>query len=455
MAAPPAPHDRQRDRPRDRRGFVPTTRAAVLLALAAPFALLIGAVAPGDWIAAPVLGVLVLLLVVYDIVAAGRCEGFDFEIADDMEVGASEAIHVVARFGGHGPRSAEAVFACDTRLASGGRLPIALHRHPGEVSGVAEVRPPRRGSARIERVWLRWTGPLGLGARQITRDLDRQVRVWPNVGDVRSPALQAFLRDAQFGLIARRIRGEGTQFEALTEYQPGMDRRRIDWKASARHWQLYAKENETERNNQIVFAFDCGQAMCEPIAGMPRLDRAVSAALTTAYVALKGGDRVSLFGFAAQPQLSSPFVGAPRDFVRLQQAAATLEYRSEEPNFTLALATIASRLRRRSLVVVFSDFTDPTSAELMIESVGRLTARHLVLFVTMVDEELEELSSGRPGDIQTLSMAVSADLLLRQRALVTRRLRQLGVDVIEAPHALVGTRLIDAYLAIKRSGALG
>src|SRR5690606_41594186 len=111
---------------------------------------------------------------------------------------------------------------------------------------------------------------------------ERVVRVWPNIGEVRPPALQAFLRDAQFGLIARRIRGEGTQFEALTEYRPGMDRRRIDWKSSARHVQLYAKEFETERNNQIVFAFDCGQTMCEPIGGMTRIDPAVSAALTTA-----------------------------------------------------------------------------------------------------------------------------------------------------------------------------
>ena len=30
----------------------------------------------------------------------------------------------------------------------------------------------------------------------------------------------------------------------------------------------------------------------------------------------------------------------------------------------------APRVQRRSLVVVFSDFTDPTSAQLMIESIG-------------------------------------------------------------------------------------
>ncbi|MEJ2458183.1 MAG: DUF58 domain-containing protein, partial [Novosphingobium sp.] len=279
--------------------------------------------------------------------------------------------------------------------------------------------------------------------------------VWPNITAARSPALQTFLKDAQFGLIARRIRGEGTQFESLAEYQPGMDRRRIDWKASARHVHLFAKDYETERNNQIVFAFDCGRAMCEPIEGMPRMDRAVSAALATGYVALKGGDRVSLFGFAARPEVSTPFVTASNEFHRLQRAAADLEYRAEEPNFTLALATLAGRLQRRSLIVVFSDFTDLTSADLMIENMARLVKRHVVLFVTMADNELETLSAAAPEDMEMLSEAVSADLLLRQRALVTGRLRQLGVDVIEAPFDRIGTRLLDAYLEIKRSGAIG
>ena len=104
-----------------------------------------------------------------------------------------------------------------------------------------------------------------------------------------------------------------------------MDRRRIDWKSSARHSRLYARENEAERDNQIVFAFDCGQAMSEPVDGLPRIDRAVSAALMAAYVALKGGDRVALFGFADRPTLLTPFATDSRAFTRLQSAAAGLD----------------------------------------------------------------------------------------------------------------------------------
>ena len=435
--------------------IVPTLRAAILLALAAPVAVVIAAVVPGAWVVAPALGGALLLVILADALAAGGLNDIRLGIPADVEVGAEGRIVAVAAFGGGLRSRVDAVLGVDPRLAPAGRIEFALKGEGAEWTGGRAFAASRRGTASVDRLWLRWTGPLGLGARQTARAQDCNVRVWPNIGDVRSPALQTFLKDAQFGLIARRIRGEGTQFEALTEYQPGMDRRRIDWKTSARHTHLYAKEFETERNNQIVFAFDCGQTMCEPIEGMPRIDRAVSAALATAYVALKGGDRVSLFGFAARPEVMTPFVSDARDFRRLQSAAAALDYHAQEPNFTLALATLAARLQRRSLIVVFSDFTDPTSAELMIESIGRLVSRHLVLFVTMADAELEEIALAPPDDMQAVAMAVTADSLLRQRDLVTRRLKQLGVDVIEAPHHLIGTRLIDAYLSIKRSGAIG
>ena len=325
----------------------------------------------------------------------------------------------------------------------------------GLLTGHATLAPPQRCVGEIGAVWLRWAGPLGLGARAHRRALAQAIRVVPNIAPVRSPALRAFLRDAEAGLVARRFSGDGTQFEALSEYQPGMDRRRIDWKASARHAQLYARDYEAERNNQIVFALDCGRAMCEPVAGLARLDRAITAALTTGFVALKGGDRVALFGFAARVRLATPFMASPRDFHRLQSAAATLDYEPREPNFTLALATLAARLQRRSLVVVFSDFTDPTSAELMVESIGRLVARHRVIFVTLADAELEAIAAAAPQSTQALAMAVTADALLRQRALAAERLRQIGVDVIEAPHRLIGTRLIDSYLAIRQRGGIG
>ena len=410
--------------------IVPSGLAVVLLALLAPAAVVVAAIAPAGWLAAPA----------------------------DIEVGQPARVSVHVEFkGAVGRASPRAALGFDPRLGTRGAAEFALARGPVPDiwAGATELVSNRRGTGMLHDLWLRWRGPLGLAHRQAHRSLEQPVRIWPDLSPVRSPVLQAFMRDAQFGLIARRIRGEGTQFEALSEYQPGMDRRRIDWKASARHTRLYARENESERDNQIVFAFDCGQAMCEPVDGQPRIDRAVSAALMAAYVALKGGDRVALFGFADKPALLTPFATDSRAFHRLQTAAAGIDYVPREPNFTLALATLTARLRRRSLVVLFSDFADPTSAELMVESVERLVRHHLVIFVTMEDAELSDMAEAEPATLRDLATAVAADGLARQRALVLQRLRRLGVDVIEAPWQAIGYRLIDRYLAAKQSEAVG
>jgi len=436
--------------------IVPTARAAWVIAGLAPVALLIAAASPQAWVVAPAAGLALVVMVMLDGLLAGRCESHELAAPADIEVGqpALIAVHAALRRNAGRP---EAALEFDPRLGLAGRADLRLspNEQHGVFSGAVEIVPERRGTAPVTRLWLRWRGPLGLGARQVSQPLDTEIRIWPDLSPVRSKELQTFLRDELTGLIARRIRGEGTQFEALSEYEPGMDRRRIDWKASARHNHLYARENESERNNQIVFAFDCGQAMCEPVDGLPRIDRAVSAALTCAYVALKGGDRTALFGFARQPQLMTPFVNSSRGFPRLQAAAASLDYEPVEPNFTLALATLTSRLKRRSLVVLFSDFTDPTAAELMVESISRLVKKHLVLFVTFADSELESFIEEEPGDIATLARSVTADTLARQRSLVLQRLRRMGVDVIEAPWETISFDLIDRYLAIRGREAIG
>ncbi len=435
--------------------LVPTARAAALAGLAAPLALLLAVTDPGAWVVAPALAAALIFLVAIDGLFAGRLIDLTVAAPAESEVGEPLVLCVVATLAGGRPAGAEAAVALDPRLAPGGRLVLQLVPDAGDWRGEAHLVPTRRGPGSIDRIWLRWTGPLGLGARQRCRAVDTSVRVRPSLAAARSPALHAFLRESEPGLIARRIRGEGTHFEALAEYHPGMDRRRIDWKSSARHARLQAREYEVERNNQIVFAIDCGRAMCEPVGGLPRLDRAVSAALAAAFVALKGGDRAALFAFAARPEIATPFAAGTRGFLGLQSAAAQLDYHAQEPNFTLALATLAGRLQRRSLIVVFSDFTDPTSAELMVEAIGRLLARHLVLFVTMADEELETLVADVPADLPRVARAVNAQALLHQRQLVMARLQHLGVMVIEAPYQQIGTRLIDAYLQIKRAGRIG
>ena len=248
---------------------------------------------------------------------------------------------------------------------------------------------------------------LGALARAVRPGLEADRRdaearsspITPNIAAVKDEAIRLFARDAMFGLKAQLETGDGSEFHALREFAPGMDRRTIDWKQSARHGKLLAKEFRTERNHPVIFAIDTGRLMCEPLLGAPRIDRAINAALLDGVrlaEARRPGRALRLRRQAAAVhRRRSPARTPSRSCSAL---AARLDYSTEETNYTLGLTQLGAALERRSLIVVFTDFADTTSAELMLENVARLMQRHLVLFVVFRDEELEAIARREPVD---------------------------------------------------------
>jgi len=194
--------------------------------------------------------------------------------------------------------------------------------------------------------------------------------------------------------------------------------------------------------------------MSAPAAGLPRIDRAINAALLLAFVSLRLGDRVGLFAFDSKPRLASGLASGPAAFPLLQRLATSLDYSTEETNFTLGLTALSGRLDRRAIVVVFTDFADATSAELMVENVARLMRTHLVLFVVFRDEELEALTTREPIEPEDVSRAVVAERLLKQKEAVAARLRRLGAQIIDAPADGLSTSLLNGYLDVKRRGLI-
>lgn len=434
----------------------PTSRAVLLAAAGAPGALVLGVWLPAFWYVGVGWTLFVFALVAIDAVTGAwpRDARIDLAMAGNADVGATVPATIALAFAAAAPRAVDVTLEASDQIV----LPDAGRGHVAITSGQGAVTVPmaaaRRGAARIVAVWARWTGPLGLTWKQRREAIDAPLLITPDVRPVRERGAHLFLRSAMHGLIAQLERGDGAEFEALADFQPGMDRRAIDWKQSARHSRLLAKEFRTERNNNIVFALDAGRTMCEPLDGVPRMDRAVSAALLAAFVALKLGDRVSLFGFDSRPRIASGAVSGARSFAPLQRLAADLDYSNEETNYTLALTTLGGRLNRRSLIVIFTEFTDPTSAELMLRAATRLLDRHLVLFVVLDDQELDDIAATAPEEVADISRAVTAAELLRERRIVISRLRHAGFHVLESPHNRVGLRLVAYYIDLKRRNLL-
>ena len=429
----------------------PTRRSVLLLAAGAPLALLLGVLVPHLWFIGLVWVPLALTLIGLDALFVPASPDFQLQFPGAVEIGAPLVVEISVERRGDSPLALEFAIATGPRL-----VPLADDRvrlGPDERTALIAFTPIRRGSDGLRQLWLRWTGPLGLVWRQRIETLDRSVVITPDIRPVRAAAAM-LLRDAQVGEMVRIDRGEGSEFDALAEWRSGMERRTIDWNQSARHLKLLARENRIERNNQVVFAIDAGRAMCEPVAGLPRIDRAISAALLAAYSALKLGDRVGLFGFDSKPRIASGTVSGTRAFPLMQRLAGELDYSTAETNFTLALATLAGDLTRRSLVIVFTEFTDQAGAEMMIRAAASLMKRHLVLFVVLEDAELEAIAAAEPHEIDDVSRAVAAAAMLRERRIVVSRLRHLGIHVLEAAHDAVGPALVRQYLDFKRRNLL-
>ncbi|MHC4391130.1 MAG: DUF58 domain-containing protein [Planctomycetota bacterium] len=328
----------------------------------------------------------------------------------------------------------------------------AVSVEPGQaIEAWLPLVPRRRGEARLERLWLRWSGPLGLVRRQIARPLGTRVAVVPHTRAVKQAAIRFFgSKELMTGLKTERYVGDGSEFDALRKFVPGFDPRAIDWKASAHHRELLVRQFRAERNHQIVLAFDTGHLMGETIDGIPKIDHAINAALVLGYVSLKTGDRVGLFGFDQNERLYMKPVAGVQGFAKLRARTAELEYAAEETNFTLAFTQLLTRLKRRSLVICFTDFVDTITAELMVENLSRVAKRHVVIFCALRDPSLASIASGEPGTIQALHQSVVATDMVRERELVIRRLRQMSIHALDVLPREIGADLLNRYLDIKR-----
>ncbi len=434
----------------------PTLRAFTIFAVGVPLALFLVIFEPGLWLWSFDYSALVLVAIGTDLVLVFPRRMLQVKVAapDSLQVGERGAVTVTIAQAAH-RRPTRFELVREQRPDTDPDERVVVELAPGRD---AQARFPlfaqRRGHMYVDAVWARWRGPLGLV--QITQRIEaaRTVDVVPNVRGVRSSTLQFLSREALYGNKVQEQKGEGTEFESLRDYAAGLDSRFIDWKHSARHRKLLSKEFRTERNHQIVLAFDTGYLMVEPVDGLTRLDHAINAGLLLAWISLQGGDFVGLLAFDEMlRQYHQPRRGVS-NFTRLQRATAGLDYRHTETNFTLGLAELSARLRRRALVILFSDFVDTVTAELMIEATQRLARRHVVIFVTLRDAVLHGIADAPPMSFGHVAQSVIAHDFLRDRLTVFERLHRLGVHCLDVPSRSLPIGLVNRYLMIKQRGLL-
>jgi uncharacterized protein (DUF58 family) len=313
--------------------------------------------------------------------------------------------------------------------------------------------PHRRGERNAAGVTIRSVGPLGVAARQRTRSAPWTVRVLPAFTSRRLlPEKLARLRELD-GSVSTVVRGQGSEFDSLREYVVGDDPRSIDWRATARRADLVVRTWRPERDRQVVIVLDTGRTAAGRIAGAPRFEYSLDAALLLAALGRQAGDQVGLIAHDQELRASVDLARAGDVLPAVMSATAALEPELLETDVRGIVSVVLARLRRRSLVVWFTAL-EPAAVEAdLLPLIGTLTRRHTVVVASVTDPRLVELAAAR-GDVAAAYGAAAAEAAGSEREAVVAALRRRGVLVVSAAPAEFASHVADAYLDLKAAGRL-
>ncbi|NTW98139.1 MAG: DUF58 domain-containing protein, partial [Oscillochloris sp.] len=302
---------------------------------------------------------------------------------------------------------------------------------------------------------LRYRGLLGTLVRQARYPAAAAVQVYPNVLELRKYDLLArkgLLYEQ--GLRPARIYGQGGEFERLREYTPDDEFRRISWKATARRGKPIAAEVETERSQHVICLIDTGRLMAPPLGDIAKLDYVINTALLLGYVATLKGDHVGLLTFADEV---GTFLAPQRgraQFQRMIEALYNVQAEAVEADHAVALAYLERKVRRRALVVLFTDLATPDAARPLIAHMARLGRRHLPVCVTLSDPNVSAAIGMPAGDSRAAYTRAVAEQLRDERQAILDTLSRSGVIPVDVPADKLTISVVNTYLRLKAAGRL-
>jgi uncharacterized protein (DUF58 family) len=321
--------------------------------------------------------------------------------------------------------------------------------------GQARVRytvvPTRRGDHPFGTVFFRIVGPLGLAAVTGRQMLSTRARVYPSLKGLRRLELAARFLEKSSGFRSLRREGGGDEFEKLREYQPDDDYRHIDWKAAARRQRPVTRVFEAERNQTVMVCVDTGRGMAARVGDLTKLDHALNAALLLAYAAVRLEDQVGLLLFADEVQVFLPPRKGMAQFRRITNALYGAEATLSFVDLRSPLRLLRAKIRRRALMIFFTDLLDEAQARPLVEYARRLATRHLPLVVTLSDPAVVEASRAIPQAADEAYAQLVATEILREREALLRALRAEGAQVVDAPSDRISTAAVNRYIELKRA----
>ena len=153
------------------------------------------------------------------------------------------------------------------------------------------------------------------------------------------------------------FKGQGIEFDEVRRYEAGDDSRSIDWNVSARFGVPYVKLYREEREMTVCVVLDTSASMHTPgSADCTLYEQGLLAAALIAFSAEQSGLRFSALFFDRDIRRIFPPRKGRTHTMAFISAALENPPREKGTGLGLALAGASCLLKRRSLVIVISDF---------------------------------------------------------------------------------------------------
>ncbi|NNJ08965.1 DUF58 domain-containing protein [Chloroflexales bacterium ZM16-3] len=436
--------------------MLPTPRLLLLLLLAAPLVAGAAIARPLIWLALFYL-VVVAGVLISDLLLTPGPGQIEVERINDgkLSLGAENLVTVL--ISNASPRPLRFTmrdeypdaFPCDAPFISGELSAYEVF------SAQYHLRPLKRGDYAFGDVVLRYRGMLGTFVRQARYPTAAAVQVYPNVLELRKYDLLArkgLLYEQ--GLRPARVYGQGGEFARLREYSPDDEFRRVSWKATARRGKPIVAEVETERSQHVICLIDTGRLMAPPLGDIAKLDYVINTALLLGYVAALKGDHVGLLSFADEVGVFlSPQRGRAQ-FQRMIEALYNVQAEAVESDHAAALSYLQRKVRRRSLVVLFTDLVTPDAVRPLIAHMARLSRQHLIVCVTISDPNVSAAIGAPPRDARAAYTRAVAEQLRDERQAILDTLSRSGVIPVDVPADKLTISVVNTYLRLKAQGRL-
>jgi uncharacterized protein (DUF58 family) len=185
------------------------------------------------------------------------------------------------------------------------------------------------------------------------------------------------------------LRGHGTDFRDVREYEAGDDVRHIDWNVTARMDQMFVRQYTEDRELTAWLLLDHSPSMGFGPVHRTKDHVLRDVAATIAKLLVRGGNKVGAVVYDNETVRTMPprqgrtqVLALTRELLRPPSTPGTVT------DLRRLLDTAARVIRRRSLVVLISDFISEPGWE---RSLLRLTERHEVVALRLVDPREYEL----------------------------------------------------------------